>query len=256
LKTLLLMPFALAAASAQGAVVQPSHIYEFTGNTLDGRGGPAMQAGTGSSYTGTGPAGGLRFASNLGPVVSGAVANPGLYSLELFFSLDQMSGYRRVVDWKNGTDEDGLYFDDGDLNFYGQNLTVDTNLAAGQLAHVVVTRDGNQRVRVFFNGTERISFADGVTKDGVFSGPDGIARFFRDNGNEASAGFVDFIRIYDRVLDGSDVTALYNNGTPLRDFIAPTPGVPEPGTWAMMLTGFGLASIAVRRRRVATLVPA
>ncbi len=28
-------------------------------------------------------------------------------------------------------------------------------------------------------------------------------------------------------------------------------GVPEPTTWALMLSGFGLAGVALRRRRVA-----
>lgn len=36
--------------------------------------------------------------------------------------------------------------------------------------------------------------------------------------------------------------------------IVPTPGVPEPATWAMMLAGLGGVGFAMRRRRVA--VPA
>ena len=31
--------------------------------------------------------------------------------------------------------------------------------------------------------------------------------------------------------------------------VDPTPGVPEPATWAMMLLGFGAAGVAVRRSR-------
>lgn len=34
--------------------------------------------------------------------------------------------------------------------------------------------------------------------------------------------------------------------------IDPTPGIPEPGTWALMIAGFGLVGIAARRRRIAT----
>jgi hypothetical protein len=33
--------------------------------------------------------------------------------------------------------------------------------------------------------------------------------------------------------------------------IAGNPGVPEPGTWAMMITGFGLVGALIRRRRLA-----
>src|SRR5207237_9847714 len=36
--------------------------------------------------------------------------------------------------------------------------------------------------------------------------------------------------------------------------VDPTPGVPEPSTWAMMLLGFGAAGVAVRRSRKKALV--
>lgn len=33
------------------------------------------------------------------------------------------------------------------------------------------------------------------------------------------------------------------------DFAGSTAAIPEPSTWAMLITGFGLAGVAIRRRR-------
>jgi hypothetical protein len=45
------------------------------------------------------------------------------------------------------------------------------------------------------------------------------------------------------VYNASSNAVLYSTGT--------TPGVPEPATWAMMITGFGLVGVAMRRRSMA-----
>jgi hypothetical protein len=65
---------------------------------------------------------------------------------------------------------------------------------------------------------------------------------------EASSGFVDFIRGYDRALTSAEVAELYNGGVPLR-FTGSAAPVPEPAAWAMMIGGFALAGTTLRRRR-------
>jgi hypothetical protein len=60
------------------------------------------------------------------------------------------------------------------------------------------------------------------------------------------------------VPTGGDLTFVFNYGAstfPAKDFVvdrAYLTAVPEPATWAMMIGGFGLAGMAARRRRVAT----
>lgn len=253
MKTIAAALSAALFASAAQAVAPPSHSFEFSGHPDSETGGLSMTEGAGANYVGAGsPHGGLRFAANQGPAVSGAFANPGIYSLEIFFSLDQLSNYRRLVDFKNGVGDSGLYLNDGDLSFYGPTGRVDTNYAAGEMLHIVLTRDADKVVRGYGQGAELFSFNDTTGHDfGVFSGPDGIARFFRDNGSEASSGFVDFIRIYDRVLTTAEVGQLYGGGTPVRAFDAPVAAVPEPSIWAMLILGFGVAGAAMRGRRAA-----
>ncbi|PZQ42179.1 MAG: hypothetical protein DI570_29865, partial [Phenylobacterium zucineum] len=46
-----------------------------------------------------------------------------------------------------------------------------------------------------------------------------------------------------------------NGRTPLpltQSFVFGTGAIPEPGTWALMIAGFGLAGAALRRRRAQT----
>jgi hypothetical protein len=109
-------------------------------------------------------------------------------------------------------------------------------------------------VRAYLDGVERFSFNDATSMDAVFSGPGGIATFFRDNNGEASAGFVDFIRLYDRVLTGTEVASLYGSGTPLREFEVPVSTVPEPSAWAMLILGLGAVGAAMRRRNARLLL--
>lgn len=67
-----------------------------------------------------------------------------------------------------------------------------------------------------------------------------------------STGFADFsnglrgVGVFEAVL-GNDDAAQFMIQT-----FTPTPGVPEPGTWAMMILGFGLIGSQMRRRKSKT----
>ncbi len=55
------------------------------------------------------------------------------------------------------------------------------------------------------------------------------------------------------LLGERDTTLTVNQLAPHSHFLADvSPGVPEPATWALMIAGFGLAGVALRRRRAAS----
>lgn len=70
---------------------------------------------------------------------------------------------------------------------------------------------------------------------------------------------LDFMPMGSIAESGSDLasqapihTGHYNDWLPYRATVgaAPAPGVPEPGTWAMMIGGFGLVGLGMRRKAV------
>lgn len=60
------------------------------------------------------------------------------------------------------------------------------------------------------------------------------------------AQFVDFLGNYNQIASNS-----FNNADQWTVALAGGGAVPEPATWALMLSGFGLAGVAMRRRRAA-----
>ncbi len=242
---------AIGIASGASAMVVPTHIYYFSAKTTAARGGPAMVAGSGASYQTPGtPEGGMKFLANEGPAVTGAIAQPGQYSIEMFFSLDDVFSYRRLVDFKNGASDNGLYLYGGDLLLFGASGFGEIDAKAKDMLHLVLTRTADRQVSAYANGQLLFSVVD--TFDVALFSNDNVARFFIDDNNaaETSSGFVDFIRLYDGALGADEIAALYNGGVPFRDFAIEAPGgVPEPASWATMIIGFGLMGSALRRRR-------
>lgn len=55
--------------------------------------------------------------------------------------------------------------------------------------------------------------------------------------------------LFDFGQTGADSVLLEQRGWSNAVLITPTGAIPEPGTWAMMLFGFGAAGFAIRRRR-------
>ena len=86
--------------------------------------------------------------------------------------------------------------------------------------------------------------------DNTITHLDGFARWKADYGHTLAWGgttiFTDALT--GEVLNGVEIASAsgFDYAHPLAD----VGGVPEPATWAMMITGFGLAGSALRRRRV------
>lgn len=77
----------------------------------------------------------------------------------------------------------------------------------------------------------------GNNADGVFTGTTGDDAFY----GATNAGGISYLTITDP--GGIEIDQIQYG------LLAQVAGVPEPGTWAMMLAGFGAIGIALRRRR-------
>jgi hypothetical protein len=241
----------LTAAAALGAALPvaaqtATHVYHLDGSLADAKGGPSL-VGLGGT---TGPSG-YTFAANKGLTLANAI-DPHVYSLELAFSFDDVSGFRKVLDFQGRSSDHGLYVNHGALTFFGVSVPRGPEVfQPGQAAHLVLTRDASKQFTAYVNGIARFSFTDTFDR-AVFSAPGSLVSLFvddlaRGNASEASGGAADYLRVYDVALTGEQVTVRYRNGD--TDPPPPVTTAPEPATVTLLATGVLALAVGARRRR-------
>lgn len=149
----------------------------------------------------------LRFPFNSGVAVStsGVIPN-NAYTIVMLFKVDEISGFRRVASFDNGTTDNGAYTLDGRLEFEN---TANTPFLPNTYIQVVIVREASGRIRAYRDGGLRVD----VPNDGgafQISGAN-ILRFFQDDGlapTEASAGNVARIRLYDAPMTTTQIGLL------------------------------------------------
>jgi uncharacterized repeat protein (TIGR01451 family) len=165
------------------------------------------------------------------------------WSIVVLFRFDAVNGYRRLLDLKNGLDDRGCYVSSGQLFFFlfnsvGSAATIEPN----KWAQVVITRASDNTVMGYHDGALRLTFKD----DANVMIPDAAnsLRFFRDNGDEESAGEVARIRLYDRVLSAEEVANLDRLPLPPGPLLVSTERVGDKIviSWPAAAAGFVLQS--------------
>ena len=158
----------------------------------------------------------LRFAMNDGLSLSPttAVLPAERYTIVMLFRFQSVSGFRRIFDVHNGTRDEGAYVENGRLKHSNG-----PPIAPNTYVQVVYTRDGStESQRAYVDGQLAVNAGTTEVTDLALSGT--TLRFFRDDTefpNEASAGAVARIRIYDGPLSASEVAALDRLAAPAGD---------------------------------------
>lgn len=137
------------------------------------------------------------------------------YTIAVLFRLATITGgdgWQRIVDFKDGTTDHGLYAYKGALELYPDARGATAAIEAGEYAQVVLTRDGSGTVTGYVDGAKQFSYDDSSLDDAVIDANNTL-RFFRDNESgafpgEASPGAVARMRLYDEALTAEEVTAL------------------------------------------------
>ena len=179
-------------------------------------------------------ASGYTFGANQGLNLTNALINSGIYDIKLTFHLDDIdgyNGYRKLIDFKNRTDDQGVYLLHGHLNFFSFATVGAALISAGQDATIEISRDGAGIVNGSVNGVNQFTFSDS-SGAGIFSSANQIIRLFEDDTptglNEASSGFVSNVRI------AGTVSA-----------VAPLPST----AWAGIMLFGGIGAVKLIRRR-------
>jgi hypothetical protein len=136
------------------------------------------------------------------------------YTIVMLLRFDgTSSSWRRLIEFRGGTSDNGLYFTPGNvLTFWPSLGTGTTTVAIGSWNQVVLTRDSAGTVTGYVNGNQEFSFSDS-TNQGVMIDPSDPIHFFQDNTSggttgEDDAGAVARIRLYDDALSATEVAAL------------------------------------------------
>ena len=242
---------------------------------LDTAGQPSVVNGYTSSYdggVGTTAAGGgaplAAYPANRAAVFDGVNdAQPGVINTSLSGGI---AGTATIVAWVNlaqlpsatpgtiryiagesqgGNDLD-LQFEGGDtIRFYtdgGSNAAfTPTGLTTGSWHMIAVTYDGRGDATTDFRniywdgalGTAQTGLdQSGASKSSSFA--IGYSNVF---GGREFNGAIDEVAIWNRALSGAEIANLYASRLDAG-------AVPEPGSWALMIGGFGLAGGMMRRR--------
>jgi hypothetical protein len=145
-------------------------------------------------------------------LLTAGLVDPTTHSIVMLFRLDEVFGYRRLLDFSDGASDNGLYNLDGRAVLYvGGNIAASPDpVFEDSYVQVALTSKatvaGSQWTAVYVNGTP---VAAAETTRGFDLGS-GVLRFFKDNVSgpgqgEESAGALACVLVYDGALTADEV---------------------------------------------------
>ncbi|HEX5378263.1 MAG TPA: PEPxxWA-CTERM sorting domain-containing protein [Phenylobacterium sp.] len=133
----------------------------------------------------------------------------------------------------------------------------DGNLLSGSPADILAQKNALALLGFTWDGlnVEKIDTLNGshiVDFDTLLKGVSYVGFHF-GNGQGGPGNATAFYRL-DAGAGLDQINLAYNASSNAVLYFTNGGGIPEPATWAMMITGFGLAGVALRRRRAADVV--
>jgi len=126
----------------------------------------------------------------------------GSYTVEIYFRLDELESWKRVLDFKNRKTDNGCYIYEGRLNFFNFATGEKAPVKPKEYVHYVFSRNVETHlIKMYVDGESKVEFID--PGDEAVLDKDQVLNFFQDDliaKNEASPGAVALIRLYDRVM--------------------------------------------------------
>lgn len=166
--------------------------------------------------------------------------NAAEYTLDMTFKLDDIRGWRKLIDFSDRGADAGLYIYWDQVVFYKLD---DTQVRSWDTigsefgTRVTVTRDNSGVVSAYANGALKFSFTD-TENAAVFSNVGGqtsawiMADDFVTDFTEQSAGTLTSFKVYNHALTANEIAA-----------------VPEPESMALVAAGLMTALTLSRRRQ-------
>jgi hypothetical protein len=192
---------------------QPVHRYRLSGSYSDDFGGPALR-----SHGGTFDASAYRFKPNEGLSLSG-VMPIAVYTIDAMVAIDDLTQWRKLIDFKALAIEPGVYVNDAKFSFVERAESAGTPIIAQSLpmlrarefTELTIVREANGRITGYIDRAPAFSIVDSF-EAGTFTGPGSVVYFVMDdtqtNRVEASSGSIRDIRIWDVALTDAEVGAL------------------------------------------------
>ena len=147
---------------------------------------------------------------------NGATEDPGKGVSHLVLKLaleaaDDLGGYEKLFDMRDGVVDDGLYLDGDELSYYPYYSAAHTVRLQPQAFYwLTLTRSPAGELVGYVDGAEQFRVADADGRSSAISSS-GMVTFFHDDNDtsgEHFAGVVTRIRLFDSVLTPAQVAAL------------------------------------------------
>jgi len=192
---------------------KPLHRYRLSGSYSDEFGGPAL-----TPHGGAFDRNGYRFKANEGLSLSG-VMPVSVYTIDVVVATDDLTQWRKLIDFKALAIEPGVYVNDAKFSFVERAESAGTPIIAQSLpvlrarefTQLTIVRAANAKITGYIGRVPAFSIVDSF-EAGTFTAAGSVVYFAMDDAQtnrvEASSGNIRDIRIWNIALTDAEVGAL------------------------------------------------